>query len=230
MGTLDFAMNGDLKAIVSGEFGETGAEAHYKTLEPVFCDLILDDSLKTAMPLTCVKPAAERGAFDNMVIEQLEKKFGDKATELSKMLDEAAPKKAERDAAAEAAEVRVKDVQAAKQAAVEELASAKASVKDASDAVTKAQVNLDAYEPERMKATEEKEAKSDFLNNFRQNIKGYFELLCDHEAKPASPPEEQLSSPGQEQQKAESVAALPGKSATLPGVMTSDTSLALGGA
>merc|ERR1712048_1421284 len=146
------------------------------------------------------------------------------------MLDEAAPKKAERDAAAEAAEGHVTDVLASKQAAVEELTSAKASVKDASDAVTKAQANLDAYEPERVKATEEKEAKSDTLKNFRLNIKGYFELLRDHEAKPASPPEELPSSPPQEEQKVELVAVSPGKSATSPGVMTSGTPLTVGGA
>jgi len=99
---LDKVIEKDLKVIVAGECAAADASAHYEALAPFFGDLRLDDSLKTAMPITCVKPKAERGAFDNMVIEQLEKTFSNKASELLQKVEEAAPKKAERDAAVEA--------------------------------------------------------------------------------------------------------------------------------
>merc|ERR1711963_1133883 len=112
---------------------------------PFFRDLCLDDSLKTAMPITCVKPKAERGAFDHMVIEQLEKTFSGKASDLQQKVEEAVPKKAERDKAVEVADAHANETLALHQKAAEELSIAKTSEKDASDAVRKAQENLDAY-------------------------------------------------------------------------------------
>lgn len=184
--SLDKVMEADLKAIVAGEFGDADAGAHFKALAPFFSDLCLDDSLKTAMPITCVKPKGERGAFDNMVIEQLEKTFNNKASELLQKVEEAAPQKAERDAAAEAAETHVKESQALHQTAAEELTSAQTAEKNASNAVGKAKDELDAYEPERLKVVEAKEAKADILESFKQNVKGYFELLRDHDSTPAT--------------------------------------------
>merc|ERR1712187_804836 len=108
-----------------------GAHTYYKSLEPFFGDLILDDSLKTALPITCVKPKSERGHFDNMVIGELQKCFSKKAAELSQMVAETLPKKAERDAAVEAAEMQVKDAQDLQSSAAEELASAKELVSKA---------------------------------------------------------------------------------------------------
>merc|ERR1712048_842103 len=122
---LDKVLEVDLKAIVEGEFTAADADTHYKSLEPSLGDLILDDSLKTALPITCVKPKAERGAFDNMVIEELQKAFSKKTAELSQTLAEAGPKKAERDAIVEAAETHVKDAEDSQKKAAEELASAR---------------------------------------------------------------------------------------------------------
>merc|ERR1712014_19502 len=107
-------------AIVDGEFTAADADTHYKSLEPSLGDLILDDSLKTALPITCVKPKAERGAFDNMVIAELQKAFAKKTEELSQILAEAAPKTSERDAAVEAADAHVKDAEASQKNAAEE--------------------------------------------------------------------------------------------------------------
>jgi len=184
---LDKVIEEDLKAIVAGEFAAADASAHYEALAPFFGDLSLDDSLKTAMPITCVKPKAERGAFDIMVIEQLEKTFSNKASELLQKVEEAAPKKAERDAAVEAADAHVNETKALHHEATEELTIAQTSEKVASDAVSKAQEDLNAYEPERLKAVKAKAAKSDILDNFVQNIKEYFALLRDQDSRPASP-------------------------------------------
>jgi len=183
---LDNVIEADLKAIVAGELTIADASAHYDALAPFFGDLRLDDSLKTAMPITCVKPKAERGAFDNMVIEQLEKTFSNKASELLQRVEEAAPKKAERDAAVEAADAHVIETRALHQKAADELTIAQTSEKDTSNAVCKAQEDLNAYEPERLKAVEAKAAKGGILDNFMQNVKDYFALLRDTDSRPAS--------------------------------------------
>merc|ERR1712050_76963 len=99
----------------------------------------------------------------------------------------------------EAAEAHVKDAQASNHAAAEELTSGQAAVKDASDTVTTAQANLRAYEPDRLKALQEKEAKSTILNNFRQNNKNHFELLRDAESKAAASAQNKASSPEKEE-------------------------------
>merc|ERR1712048_324777 len=177
---LDKVLEVDLKAVVEGEL----ADAHYKSLEPFFGDLILDDSLKTALPITCVKPKAERGHFDNMVIDELQKCFSKKAAELSQTVAEAIPRKAERDAAVEAAETHVKGAQDLEHTAAEELASAKDFASKASEAVKLAEANVAAYEPERLKAVDEKDAKAAILENFKQYNLGCFELFRDQASKP----------------------------------------------
>merc|ERR1712048_1164997 len=122
---LDQVLDIDLKAIVDGEFASADAGTHYKSLEPFFGDLILDDSLKTALPITCLKHKSDRGHFDIMVIDELQKCFSKKAAALSQMLEDALPRKAERDAAVDAAETDVKDAQDLQNTAAEELAFAK---------------------------------------------------------------------------------------------------------
>merc|ERR1712157_9327 len=91
--SLDEVLDVALKAIVEGDYASVDASAHYKSLEPFFGDLILDDSLKTALPITCLKPKADRGHFDIMVIDELQKCFSKKAAELSQTLAEALPRK-----------------------------------------------------------------------------------------------------------------------------------------
>merc|ERR1712031_117911 len=125
-----------------------------------------------------------------MVIEELEKTFFKKRAALAQILEEAEPRKAERDAAVEAAETLVKDSQTLNHAAAEELTVAQASAKTASNAVNSAEAEVAAYEPERSKVENEKDARVAVLENFKQyNIAG-FELLRDHASKPVAAPEE----------------------------------------
>jgi len=217
---LDKVIDADLKAIVAGEIAAADASVHFEALAPFFRDLSLDDSLKTAMPITCVKPKAERGAFDNMVIEQLEKTFSSKASELLQKVEEAAPKKAERDAAVEAADAHVNETQALHQKAAAELTTAQTSEKDASDAVCKAKEDLNAYEPERLKAVEAKAAKADILDKFMQNIKDYFALLRDQDSRPASPDGKTV----------EAVQASPSKIEATSDATKADVPITIGGA
>jgi len=175
--SLEEAVNTSLKSIVDGECTEEEAQAHYKSLECFFTDLQLDVSLKTAAPVTCVKPKDQRGAFDDLVIGQIQKAFTVKVTDFSGVLDEAATKKVELDAAAEAAEGHVKASEVQRQAATSELASAQASMQDAIDAVKIAESNVAAHEQDLLNLTGQKEAMTIVLNEFVQYNKGNFELL-----------------------------------------------------
>jgi len=143
-----------------------------------------DDSSKSALPLTCVKPKSQRGSFDNMVIDELQKCFAKKAAELSQTLAEAAPRKAERDAAVEAAETHVKAAQDLQGTAAEKLASAKESVTKASEAVKLVEAEAAAYEPKRVEFEREKDAKAANLDNFKQYNVGCFELMRAQTSKP----------------------------------------------
>jgi len=226
---LDQVLDVDLKAIVEGELESVDAGAHYKTLEPFFGDLILDDSLKTALPITCVKPKADRGHFDIMVISELQKCFAKKADELSQMLAEALPKKAERDAAVEAAETHVKDAQDSQNTAAEELMSAKGSWRQAFKTVKLAEAEVAAYEPERLKVQGEKDAKAAILDNFKQYNLGSFELLRDQTSKPIVAQQAPVETSG-EHEKVEAHIVSPSK---LDGVVeetTAEAPIAVGGA
>merc|ERR1719253_467722 len=103
---VDAAIETNLKAVVEGECAPAEMEKHYQVLKPILAGLELDDSLKTALPATCKKEKAARGAFDSMVIEQLQKTLGERAEALGKVIDSAVP----------AAEQRAAEVVAAEQA------------------------------------------------------------------------------------------------------------------
>lgn len=188
--SLEEAIQTNWKPIYDGDCTEDDANAHFKSLESFFNELNLDDSLKTASPVTCVKPKAQRGAFDDLVIEQIQKAFTVKVTDFSGLFDEAGTKKAELDAAAEAADAIVKDADAQSQAAASELASAQASMQEASDAVKMAESNVAAHEQELLNVTGQKETMAAVLNEFVQYNKGNFELLKDQVSKTAAVPED----------------------------------------
>jgi hypothetical protein len=226
---LDQVLDIDLKAIVEGEFASADAGTHYKSLEPFFVDLILDDSLKTALPITCVKPKADRGHFDIMVISELQKCFSKKQAELSQMLAEAIPRKAERDAAVEAAETHVKDAQDLQDTAAEELVSAKGLWRQAFKTVKLAEAEVAAYEPERLKVEGEKDAKAAILDNFKQYNLGCFELLRDRTSKPIVEQQAHVGTPG-EHEKVETNLISPSKLDAVLEETKADTPTAVGGA
>mmetsp|Transcript_72352 Transcript_72352/g.125518 ORF Transcript_72352/g.125518 Transcript_72352/m.125518 type:complete len:402 (+) Transcript_72352:96-1301(+) len=107
------ALENNFKALSEGNFeGEQAAE-HYKVIEPLIANLPLDESLRLALPSTCQKKPGDRGSFDNVIMEQLEKALQTRNAALGEQIDAGASAAAERAAAVQAAE---QDLQAAKEA------------------------------------------------------------------------------------------------------------------
>jgi len=107
------ALENSFKALSEGDLeGEQAAE-HYKVIEPLIANLPLDESLRLALPSTCQKKPGDRGSFDNVIMEQLEKALQTRNAALGEQIDAGASAAAERAAAVQAAE---QDLQAAKEA------------------------------------------------------------------------------------------------------------------
>lgn len=90
---------------------------HYAELEPFIEGLQLDTSLLTTLPGACTKSKEERGNFDHVVLQELEKAFAVKIAGLEEIVAAETPASAEREAAVKEAEAQV----AAKKAAQTEL-------------------------------------------------------------------------------------------------------------
>jgi len=175
---LDNGVDVDWKAIMTGGLEETQAEAHYKALIPVVKSLALDDSLMTALPAACTRQLAERGAFDKMVLDQLEKSLADKAAELQKMLDESAAAVAERAGAVATAEAELEAAKTKQKEAADELVKAQSASAEASSVVEAAKAAVTEFLPEYQKATAARDACVEKMNGFKD-----YNLLCFHTLK-----------------------------------------------
>lgn len=185
--TVDAAIETDLKAVVDGECATDVMDKHYLVLKPILAGLELDDSLKTALPATCKKEKAARGAFDNMVIEQLQKTLGERAEALAKVIENAAPAAEQRAAAVTAAEEALADAKKAQEAAQEALKGAEEADKAAAASVAEAEAALSTYNVEHKKVTEALAAKELLLQNFTTYNVSCFELLRDKVSKVEAP-------------------------------------------
>jgi len=178
---LDTGIESELRAIVEGQ-GE--AEQHFQALLPLLDGLGLDESLMSALPSTCRKPAAERGSFDAMVLEQLGARMREQAATLARTVEEATPAAQERASAVEAAQAELGRAAAEEKSAVEDLEQSKASQQAAAQGATAARERLEVFEPEYSKATCERDQKAEALENFRLYNMACFEQLRD-QASPA---------------------------------------------
>lgn len=173
---LDAGIETDLQAIVEGQ-GE--AEQHLQALLPLLSDLGLDESLMSALPSTCRKPATERGSFDAMVLEQLGTRMREQAAVLAKAVEEATPAAQERASAVEAAQAELGKADAAEKSAAEDLSAARVSHRAAAEGATATKERLEAFEPEYAKATQERDEKVEALENFRLYNITCFDMLRD---------------------------------------------------
>merc|ERR1719409_1327940 len=79
------------------------AKVHAEVLVPLASRIKLDESLVVALPGFCAKQPSERGAFDQMIVEQLEKEMMQKVSALAQMLIDSEASKTEFATAVEAA-------------------------------------------------------------------------------------------------------------------------------
>merc|ERR1712216_1087023 len=112
----------------------TDEKIHFSMLQPHLCKLKLDESLVSALPSTCVKTKEQRGSFDIVVLDELQKAFTIKIEELTVAIDTEGPNALEREAKAQAAEA--------------DLESKKAALKDAMAGYSEAEKSRKAAEQE----------------------------------------------------------------------------------
>jgi len=124
---------------------------HFAALQPFLCKLTLDESLQQALPSSCVKPKEQRGSFDIVVLEELQKAFATKIAELGSKLEAEAPLAEELDSKVRDAEsdletkkTNVQEHTGAFEAAQKNVQEATQAVMAASKAVSTAAANVQA--------------------------------------------------------------------------------------
>merc|ERR1711920_1116586 len=117
---------------------EANEGPHYNFLQAHIQKLDLEESLAMALPSSCTKAKEQRGAFDDLVISELEKAMITKIASLSKSIEEEEPAEAERKAAVIAADTSLKASVETEKAASTEVELATAAAIEAEGLVTKA--------------------------------------------------------------------------------------------
>jgi len=143
---LETAFGTHFKPMVDGAAGE-----HLKELEPHLKHLQIEASLLIAVPSVCVKPKLERGSFDNVVLEELEKALSSKIAALGETVAAETPAVAEQETYMFAAQEELaakKDTQKGAAADFEEVRKVETEkelvVKQAKAAVDGLQPDIDA--------------------------------------------------------------------------------------
>merc|ERR1712062_423047 len=115
--------------------------------------LALDESLLSALASSCCKPKDQRGAFDNVVLDELQKAFLKRIAELTSLLEEEGPAAKERDSKVkdsesdlEAKRVAEQDLVVAYEAAQKAVQEASQEAASASKAVASAAMGVQAEE------------------------------------------------------------------------------------
>jgi hypothetical protein len=170
---LKCALDEHLKVLKEGSWETGAAKRHLDALLPLATKLT-DESLVTALPSTCIKPAADRSAFDNMVMDQLEASLTSRLTQLNADVEAAKPAKAQRAADVAAAQHVLKEAEEAQQKASEATTAALSAQKDTLAVLELAKSEVAAFKPQLRRAKEaadEAQAEVDlFHDNCRQNF------------------------------------------------------------
>mmetsp|Transcript_100502 Transcript_100502/g.299878 ORF Transcript_100502/g.299878 Transcript_100502/m.299878 type:complete len:356 (-) Transcript_100502:212-1279(-) len=160
-------------------FDAKQATSHTKKLTPIVKQLMLDESLLTALPSAATQAPSKRREFDRMVIDQLEAGIQGRVDELTATLKEGEAGMAERAGVVAAAQKEVEEAQEAQGTASSALAAARDDETAASTALNDAHAALDAGTSELATATTAKEEKAFAFDNFKNYNVECFKLLRD---------------------------------------------------
>merc|ERR1711972_305339 len=163
---------------------------HYSFLQPYIVKLELEESLAIALPSSCAKAKEQRGAFDDLVISELEKAVIAKIESLAKSIAEEEPAEAERKAAVVAAETSLNASVETQKAAATELEAARAATIEAEGVMTQAKAEEAAMAPSIRQATSKHGDCTLELKNFEDGPMETFTKLSN---KVAAPKEEAAS-------------------------------------
>jgi len=177
---LQAAVDENVKYLTTEEgFQAVQAKTHMNTLKPMAKRLGLDESLLTALPSACVQLPSQRGTFDRMVVEQLEKGIRARMEELEGQLQAGAPASAERAAVVEAAQKEETAAGEAQKQASTELAQAEAELTAAKAAQTAAKAAVKEYAPELEQVTAARSERETALQGFKGYNVECFKMLRD---------------------------------------------------
>lgn len=189
---------------------EDGASgAHFKQLEPFLQQIEIEATLLTALPSSCAKSKQDRGSFDHLVIEELQKAIASKITALGDEVVAGTPATAQLDAAVQAA---VAEHEAKKAAQTQCAAGLDAAVKEQTDreaTLSKARLAVDDFQPQVDRVTGEACKAKDALGSFERGPLSSFaayktKLAAQPETAPEAVPEAVPEAPPEKTAPAES--------------------------
>jgi chromosome segregation ATPase len=141
---------------------------HYKDLEPFLRQLDLEASLVTALPSSCLKSKDQRGSFDDLVLQELDKAFNIKISALSSAIETDTPALAEHDSTVDAAEKQLEVNKEKQKQAASELDAALKEQQNREEALNKAKVAVDEFQPQLQTLGQQVETAKDSLAAFEK--------------------------------------------------------------
>jgi len=154
---------------------------HHHSLAPFVNKLDLEESLKLALPSSCVKTKEHRGNFDDLVISSLIKAWNKRIAALTQSIEEAAPAVSDRKAATLAAEALLEGNMGVQQTNAAELEAARASEAEAEGEVRKTKEEFAVLGPKLKKAVDKHASLKATLDDFVDGTLATFEGLRDQE-------------------------------------------------
>lgn len=172
----------DFRVLRDGEAEETEAKQRYQKLTTVLGRLGLEESMLQAIPTCMVKKPSARGAFDAMVVTQLEEAFTKKVQQLAETVAAGEPSAKARMAAVTEAFDTLHAAKQAQQQAAEALSAATGLQEQRQKDLEAAQATLAEHEPSRKAASDAKAQKQEQLQSFRDYNFAIFEQARDKQA------------------------------------------------
>lgn len=167
-----------LTPICSAEdWKQNEAKKHCDEVLKLLARCTIDESLSKSLPSCCQKAPADRGDFDKMALEQVQKTLEDKINELASKVEAGAAGKAERATAVEEAQKASEAAAEAKKAAGEILLDAEVEKENAAEALRAAKAEVAKFEPELAAATKVLDAAKETLKQFQDYTVSCFETL-----------------------------------------------------
>eukprot|EP00747_Dinoflagellata_sp_TGD_P136987 gnl/TRDRNA2_/TRDRNA2_175617_c0_seq1.p1 gnl/TRDRNA2_/TRDRNA2_175617_c0~~gnl/TRDRNA2_/TRDRNA2_175617_c0_seq1.p1 ORF type:complete len:378 (+),score=142.47 gnl/TRDRNA2_/TRDRNA2_175617_c0_seq1:91-1224(+) len=142
------------------------AKHHLSILKPIVAKMDMEESLLTSLPTACLKPTSERGPFDNMVFDELEKILNSRLEELKSKVAAGEPEAKERQKHVDAAEAGVQDAKAGVQASAADMNAAQAEESELEAALKAAEKELEAFAPNYKKASHKRDKLVEEMEGF----------------------------------------------------------------
>mmetsp|Transcript_114212 Transcript_114212/g.271863 ORF Transcript_114212/g.271863 Transcript_114212/m.271863 type:complete len:395 (-) Transcript_114212:111-1295(-) len=169
---------GCFSRLKAGEWEDGEAERLFSSLEPlVLKKLKTDSSLRTAMRCTLLKKPVNRGQFDAMLLEELERAFSARISELESNLSEEGAVTAELAENVATANAEVETAMASQQQASAALSSSSSEEKMRAAALQAAKVTLQEFKPKHAQACSGRNAEQQQMQQFvDKNVAAFQEL------------------------------------------------------